>query len=103
MTYLAASVGGRRVQGFFPGHWVPVLFAVGLRVLLSVHNGRKRGGDHNTLHRGSMGLDGLENPGGSLNRGVQEVLDGVLDIVVEGGRRVQDVVERGVTLNGLFN
>lgn len=50
-----------------------------------------------------MGLDGLENPGGSLNRGVQEVLDGVLDIVVEGGRRVQDVVERGVTLNGLFN
>ena len=101
--YLASSVRGRRVQGFFPGHGVPVLLAVGLRVLLGVHNGRKRRGNHHTLHTRSMSLDGLENARGALNRGVQEVLDGVLHVVVEGGCRVQDVVERGVSLNSLSN
>lgn len=71
-------------------------------MLLGVDNRRERGGDHHTLNGRGMGLDGLEDTRGAFNRRVEEVLDGVLHVVVEGRCRMQDVVERGVTLHGLF-
>lgn len=93
---LAASVDYRGIQGFFPGDWVPVLLTVGWRVLLGIDNRSKRGCDDDSLHRRCMGFDSLEDARGSLDGGIQEVLNGVLDIEVEGRSSVQDIFERRV-------
>lgn len=48
-----------------------------------------------------MSFDGLQNTRGSLDSRVQEVLNGVLDIEVEGRCGMQDIVERRVGFNSL--
>lgn len=48
-----------------------------------------------------MGFDGLQNTRSSLDSRVQEVLNRVLDIEVEGRCSMQDIVERRVGFNSL--
>ena len=58
---------------------------------------RRRGrGNDNPLDGGRVGMDRLENAGGALDSRVQAVLDRVFPMQLVGGRRVDDVVERGV-------
>lgn len=81
------------VHRFLPGDRVPAVFIVSRRVLLGVDDGGERRGNDHSLHCRRVGLDGLQDTRSALDGGIQEVLDGVLDIEVEGRRSVQNVVE----------
>lgn len=89
------------VHGFLPGDRVPAVFIVGRRVLLGVDNGGERRGNDHSLDCRRVGLDGLQDARSALDSGIQEVLDGVLDIEVEGRCSVQNVVEWRVGFDGL--
>jgi hypothetical protein len=81
------------VRGFFPGHRIPILIAVDLGMAIWIDNRSKGRGDDNSFHRRRIGLDCLQDAGGSLDRGIEEILDRVLDVVMERRRRVKDIVE----------
>lgn len=100
-SYLASSVDIGVVETFFPRDWVPVCLAVHLGVLLAIDNSSKGRGDDNSLNRWGIGLNGLEDTSCSLDRGVQEVLDGVINVKVERGCRVKHIIERRVCFDGL--
>lgn len=81
------------VHGFFPGHRIPILIAIDLGMAIWIDNRGKGRGDDNSFHRRRIGLDCLQDAGGSLDRGIEEILDRVLDVVMERRRRVKDIVE----------
>lgn len=58
--------------------------------------------DDNALHLGGVRLDGLKDAGGTLDGGVEDPLDRVVEVVVEGRGGVEDIFERGLRLDGLF-
>lgn len=89
------------IHSFFPGYGIPVLVAVHLGMLFGVDNRSKGGGDDDSLHRRCMGLDCLQNARGPLDGGVEEILDGILDIEVEWRSSVQDIVEGRVRFDSL--
>lgn len=101
LTYLATPVHLGMVQGLFPSDRVPVLFTIDRRMLLGVDNGGERRSDDDPLHSRGVGLDRLQDSSRSLDGGVQEVLNGVLDIEVERRCCVEDIVEWRVRFNSL--
>lgn len=81
------------IHGFFPGHRIPFLLAIDLGMALWIDNRSKGRGDDNSFHRRRIGLDCLQNAGGSLDGGIEEILHRVLDVEVERRRRVKDIVK----------
>jgi hypothetical protein len=55
-------------------------------------NGSKRRRDHHSLHGGNISLDSFQNSFGAVDSGVEDFLDGVGEVVVEGGGCVNDIV-----------
>jgi hypothetical protein len=99
--YLARSVGLSRIQGFLPGDRVPDLLTVDLSVLFDIDNCGKRRCDHDSLHCWGVGLNSPQDTCCSLNRGVQEVLYWVRNIVMERRGSMKDVVEGWVRFDSL--
>lgn len=79
-----------------------MLFTVDWGMLLRVDNGGERRSDDNPLHSRGVGLDRLQDSSRTLDGGVQEVLDGVLDIEVKRRCCVEDIVEWRVGFNSLL-
>ena len=102
MAYFASPVDLRVVQGLFPSHRVPVLFTIDRRVFVGVNNGGERRSDDNPLHSRGVGLDRLQDSSRSLDGGVQEILNRVLDIEMERGCCVEDIVEWRIRFNSLW-
>lgn len=68
--------------------------------LLTIHEGREGAGDHDALDTRCVLLDGLQHTRRANDRRVQQVLLGVLDVEVEGRRRVDHGLEP-VDLHGI--
>ena len=102
-THLAAAVRlGPLRNGLIPRNGVPRRLIVDLGVRVRVDNRRKGRRDDDALHLGRVRLDGLEDAGGALDRWVEDILDRVLELVVEGRGGVEDIVEGGLRYHGLF-
>lgn len=81
------------IQCLFRGDRIPHLFIVEFLMLLGIDNRGKRRRHNHPLHRRRILFDGSKDSGGTLDRGIEEVLHGILNIEVERGSRVKDIVE----------
>lgn len=94
MTYLATPVCGELVVFgcLLVCDWIPHRLIVELRVVGRMGNGSKRRRNHHSLDGRNIGLDRIEDSLCAVNSWVQDLLDGVGEVIVEGGGRVNDIV-----------
>ena len=68
---------------------------------LDIDNGGEGRRDDNSFHRGRVSLDGLQNTRGTLDSGIQKVLDGILNVVVERRCGMENIVKGRVRFDSL--
>lgn len=49
-----------------------------------------------------MSLDRLEDAGGTFDRRVEDLLDGIRELEMEGGGRMDHIFERWIRLDSLY-
>lgn len=94
MTYLTTSICGKLVVFgcLLVCNWIPHGLVIELGVVGRIGNGRKRRRNHHSLHGRNIILDSVENSLGAIDGRVEDLLDRISEIIVEGGGRVNDVV-----------
>jgi hypothetical protein len=91
-AHLAAAIRlGTVGRSLFPGKVIPTRLVVYFLVPKRVDDRSKRRGHDNTLHGRGISFDRLEDPGGALDRRVQEILHRILHIVMEWRSSVEDI------------
>lgn len=104
MTYLTTSVCGKLlVFGcLLVCDWVPHGLIIELGVVGRIGNGGERRRNHHSFHRRNISLDRVENSLGTVDGRVEDFLDGVGEVIVEGGGRVNDIVVGWPRFEDLF-
>lgn len=94
MTYLAAPVCGELVVFgcLLVCDWIPHRLIVELRVVGRMGNSSKRRRNHHSLHGRNISLDCIEDSLCAVDSRVQDLLDGVGEVIVEGGGSVNDII-----------
>lgn len=101
-SHLATAICLRMILlRLFPSKGIPDCLIVHPCVVKRVNDRSKRRGHNDTLHGRGICLDRLEDPGCTLDRRAQEILHGVLDIVVEWRSSVKDIFQARVGFDRL--
>lgn len=101
VPYLTCSIYLGMVESLLPSHRIPDSLVINFLVLVCVDDRSKgRSYDH-PLHRWRVLLNGAENARCSFDRGVEEVLHGVLNVEMKRRCGMKDIIERRVRFHSL--
>ena len=94
MTYLATPVCGELVvfSCVLVRDRIPHRLVVELRMVGRMGNSSKRRRNHHSLDGWNISLDRIENSLCAVDSRVQDLLDGVGEVIVEGRGRMNDIV-----------